>query len=277
MKRVKSVWKQILELGRQVSRLQLSLYGANACFFLVLSIFPALLLVLSSLRYTSLTATDLITMLEGIIPKALMGAAERLIVSTFYNSSGTVVSISALTALWSASRGIYGLLTGLNWVYGVRENRGYLYTRLISVVYLFAFLVVLMLTLILHVFGGSFIAYVERLNWPITSLLSQIVDLRMTLLVLVQILVFAVMYTALPNRRNRFFSSLPGAVAAALGWQGFSQLFSVYVDHLTGYSNIYGSVYAMALGMLWLYFCMMIVLFGGAVNCYFGGKRQENI
>ena len=66
-------------------------------------------------------------------------------------------------------------------------------------------------------------------------------------------------------------------MAAALGWQGFSQLFSVYVDHLTGYSNIYGSVYALALGMLWLYFCMMIVLFGGAVNCYFGGKRQENI
>lgn len=266
MKDKKTILDGLRRFVRQMSGLQLSLYGANACFFLVLSLFPALLLILASLRYTSLTAADLIFALEGVVPRALMSSVERLIVSTYYNSSGAVLSISAVTAVWSASRGIYSLLTGLNWVYGVRENRGYLYTRLISVVYLIAFLVVLMLTLVLHVFGNGIIAYIEDLDWPITEALSQIIDQRMVLLILVQILIFAVMYMALPNRRNHFWASLPGAVVAALGWQGFSQLFSVYVTHLTDYSNIYGSVYAMALGMLWLYFCMVIVLFGGAVN-----------
>jgi membrane protein len=53
---------------------------------------------------------------------------------------------------------------------------------------------------------------------------------------------------------------------AAVGWQGFSKLFSVYVAHFQDYANIYGSVYAMALGMLWLYFCMSILLFGGVLN-----------
>ena len=99
--------------------LQIPVYAANACYFLAIAIFPGLLLILASLRFTPLSATDLIRALEGILPSALLGAAESLIVSTYYNSSGAVVGISAVAALWSASRGVHGLLAGLNKVYGV--------------------------------------------------------------------------------------------------------------------------------------------------------------
>ena len=126
-----------------LTELQIPVYAANACYFLAISIFPALLLLLASLRYTPLSATDLIRLLEGILPGALMGAAESLIVSTYYNSSAGLLSISALAALWSASRGIHGLLTGLNRIYGVHEDRTWLYTRLISVGYTFLFLLVI--------------------------------------------------------------------------------------------------------------------------------------
>ena len=119
----------------------------------------ALLLMLASLRYTALSAVDLIRLLEGILPSALMGAAESLIVSTYYNSSAGLVGVSALAALWSASRGIYGLLTGLNSIYDVSENRGYFYTRGVSVLYTFLFLLVLLLTLVLHVFGTAFLEF----------------------------------------------------------------------------------------------------------------------
>ena len=79
-------------------------------------------------------------------------------------------------------------------------------------------------------------------------------------------MVFTALYMVLPNRRNRFWSSLPGATVAAVGWQVFSNLFSIYVQRLNVYTNIYGSVYALALGMLWLYICVTIVLFGGVLN-----------
>ena len=80
---------------------------------------------------------------------------ELSISSPICNSSGALVGVSAVTALWSASRGIYGMLTGLNAVYGVSENRGYIYTRSISVVYTFVFILILLLTLVLHVFGSA--------------------------------------------------------------------------------------------------------------------------
>jgi membrane protein len=74
------------------------------------------------------------------------------------------------------------------------------------------------------------------------------------------------MFIVLPNRHNSFRESLPGAVLASTGWLIFTQLFSFYVEHFSGYANVYGSVYAVALSMLWLYCCMSIVFCGGALN-----------
>ncbi len=256
----------LVSLVSWVMDLQIPVYAANACYFLVLMIFPALLLVMSSLRYTSLSANDLIEVLGTVVPSALMPTVERLIVNTYYNSSGVVISVSAVTALWSSSRGVYGLLTGLNHVYGVREDRGYFYTRLISVVYTFAFLMVLILTLVLHVFGKSIAAWINAKDLALVDWVVRVIDIRFLVLLGLQILVFTALYMVLPNRRNRFWSSLPGATVAAVGWQVFSNLFSIYVQRLNVYTNIYGSVYALALGMLWLYICVTIVLFGGVLN-----------
>ena len=247
--------------------MQIPVYAANACYFLAIAIFPALLLILASLRFTPLSATDLIRLLEGVLPGALMGAAESLIVSTYYNSSGAVLGISAIAALWSASRGIHGLLTGLNRIYGVHEDRGWLYTRLISVGYTFVFLLLVLVTLVFQVFGEALADRIWYGHHPLVDFLVEMVDWRSVWLLIVQILIFDLIYMVLPNKRNRFLRSLPGAIMAALGWQGFSHFFSMYVEHmLTRYTNIYGSVYTVAIGLLWVYCCMCILLFGGLLN-----------
>lgn len=238
---------RLRELMGRITELRLPLYGANACFFLILSIFPGLLLVLAALRFTPLSATDLIGLLQRLVPAALMPAVERLIVNAYYNSGGAMLSLSAVTALWSASRGVYGLMMGMNRVYGVEEDRGWLYTRVISAVYLFALLPVLVVTLLFH-------------------------SSRPVLLPLTQTAVFALIYMVLPNRKNSFLSSLPGAALSAVGWQVFSRLFSLYVLRSQDYAGIYGDLYAMALGMLWLYCCTTILLFGGAVNRFLSRK-----
>lgn len=251
---------------RRVQTMRIGLHAANAGYFIVLSIFPALVLLLSLLRYTSLDARDLLSALDGVIPEALLPAAEKLIISTYAYTSSAVVSVSAISALWSASRGIYGLLSGLNAIYGVQENRGYFYTRSISVFYTFLFLVVLLLTLLLNVFGESLLQMLPAVQGALWEFLAEIIDLRFLLMLLLQTGLFTAMFMALPNRKNSFSDSFPGAIFASGGWLLFSNLFSVYVDHFSGYATIYGSVYAVALSMLWLYVCLWLLFGGGALN-----------
>ena len=253
-------------LWQQIRTLRIPIHAANTGYFLILSLFPALVLIISILSYTTLDVHNLLGFLEGLIPAALLPEAEFLIFNTYEKTTKTVVGMSAVTALWSSSRGIYGLITGLNAVYRVPENRGYFQVRLISMAYTFLFLLVLMLTLILHVFGTGLLQFLSESSLPFLRFLTGIVDLRFFLLVFLQTALFTAMFTALPNRKNSVGDSLPGAFLASIGWLIFSHLFSIYVEHSPTYGNIYGSVYAVALSMLWLYCCISIVFYGGVLN-----------
>lgn len=257
-----------------IKRMHIPLHAANAGYFIVLAVFPALLLVLNILRYTGIDVETLVELLDGFLPNALLDAGEELVISTYEASSGTLLGLSAITALWSASRGIYGVLTGLNAIYGVAEDRGYIYTRSISVLYTFLFLIVLLLTLVLHVFGNTIMGMLTMIDNEVLIFLIDLIDLRFFLLLAVQSLIFTIMFMALPNRRNGFWESLPGGVLSSLGWLIFSDIFSIYVENFNRYANIYGSIYAVALAMLWLYCCMSILFYGGALNRYLAEQKN---
>lgn len=250
------------------------LHAAYAAYFIILSMFPALLLLLSILRYTGLQIENLADLISDFLPAALTDMADELVFSTYFNASATVVGLSALTALWSASKGIYGLLRGLNAIYGVSEDRGYWYTRGISVVYTFVFFLILLLTLVLHVFGNTIIAMLTMVDNEVLIFLIDLIDLRFFLLLILQSLVFTLAFMVLPNKRNGFWESLPGGVLSSIGWMVFSDLYSIYVENFSSYANIYGSVYAIALSMLWLYCCISILFYGGALNRYLKERRS---
>ena len=259
------VVKKTMSLLEYFSSLRIGVYGSSTCYFIVLSLIPFLLLVLSLLRYTGLGVEHLTQLVGGIVPAALMPKVEKLIVDTYASSSGTLASISAVIALWTASRGVLGILMGLNTVYEVEEDRNIIYTRTVSILYTFAFVIVLILTLVLNVFGNTILEHIGNEQGALW-LLDRAVELRFSVMLLLQTLLFTAMYMGFPNKHNRFLESLPGAVLTSLGWMVVSNLVSMYVEYFPNYANIYGSLSAVAIGMLWLYTCINIVFYGGVLN-----------
>ena len=116
-----------VHLAQRYSRMNISLYAANASFFIILSVFPLLLVLLGLIQYTPLGVEPLGEMLEGVLPETLLGPAEELILTTYDKaSSASALGLSAVTALWSSGRGIYALMTGLNAIDEEQEYRSYL-------------------------------------------------------------------------------------------------------------------------------------------------------
>ena len=255
-----------VRLCRFAASLKIRLHAAACCYFLVLAVFPGLLLLLGLVQLTNLEVERLGEMLSGVIPESLMEGVEEVILLTYDKLSASTIGLSAITTLWPASRGVYGLLTGLNAIYGAEESRGYLRTRLLCVGYTFAFVLILLLTLLLHVFGSRVAAVLSRIDAPFIRFLRQYIDLRFFLLLFLQSAIFTAMFLALPNKRSRVRDAVPGALLASSGWLIFSNLYSIYVDHFAHLGNVYGSVYAVSLSMLWLYCCISIVFYGGVLN-----------
>ena len=256
--------KKVKALAAYLGRQEVPLYAANASFFLILSIFPTLVVLLAMMRYTGMQVENFTDMVAEMVPSALMPMVNRLVLSAYVKSNVTVLSVSALAALWSASRGMYSFVMGLNAIYEVKENRGYFRTRLLSMGYTFAFLLVLILTLVLHVIEGDLLHMLQTL--PIPNWLLNLLDLRVFLLLILQTMLFTAMFITLPSRHNRLGESIPGALLASIGWQVFTNIYSVYCQESTAYASSYGSVYAVALCMLGLFFCICIVFYGGVLN-----------
>lgn len=254
-------WRQALKL---LQAMHISTHAAHACFFIILSLFPTLVLIFGFLRYTALQPEDLLDLISGLLPEALLPHAWNLIRSAYENTSKLVVSLSALTALWSAGRGVYGLQAGLNAVFSFQESRSWLQRRLLCTAYTFLFILVLLLTLVLQVFGNTMAQLLQRRTT--LQLWTDLAGFRFILLVLAQTLLFCAIFRYLPGKGLPFREGLPGALFACFGWMSTSSLFSLYVDYFPRYANIFGSVYAVALAGFWLYICISIVLYGAVLN-----------
>ena len=249
---------------RRIIALNIPLYASHASFFIALSVFPTLVLMFGLLRYTALLPEDLLDLISGLLPDALLPILWDLIRGAYENSSRLVISLSALTALWSAGRGVYALQAGLNAAYGLQEQRSWLHKRLLCMAYTFLLILVLLLTLVLHVFGNTTLLFLQQKYrfWAWVDFAA----LRFFLPVLMQTLLFCAMFMYLPGKRHGFRESLPGALFGSFGWMSASGVFSLYVAYFPRYANIFGSVYGVALAGFWLYICISIVFYGAVLN-----------
>ena len=143
--------KRIGLLARRVAAMQIPVYAGNASFFLLLSVFPVVSLLLSLLPYTPLTLDHLLAFCEEFAPDWTLRALEFFVRTLYASSSAAIVSASAVLTLWSASKGMLSLLYGLDAVAEVRETRGYVQRRLLCVLYTVGMLLALLLTLGLYV------------------------------------------------------------------------------------------------------------------------------
>ena len=260
---------------RALKRTQIPVYAGNAAFFLVLSFLPLLTLLLGILQYTVFGPEDLLEILSRILPDEVLPLFDDFLQKLYPKSGAAVISVSAVTAAWSASNGIYGMARGLGAVLDVKETRSYVHMRLLCLFYMLLFVLGLVLTLLLHVFGRKLLSVFTARALPLARTLSFLLEHLQLYSFFLLTALFSLLYLALPNRRQRLSRVLPGALAAAGAWLLFSALFSVYVNHFAKGLALYGSLTTMVLTMLWVYACVSIVFYGAFFN-HLLAQRREN-
>lgn len=267
------LYQKIKPLVKSVIAVQVGVYAANAAFFVLLSLFPAMMLLIGLLQYTPLTPTDLQNALSGFVPAALSPLLDYMTQELFVLNSIGILSFSAVFAVWSSSRGVYSLIRGINKVYHVQETRSYIVLRLRSALDTILLLLALIATLILHLFGQELC---ERLKNVGLFFLASIFHMNHIFIFIVLVCLFSLFYTRFPNQKQRLSHALPGAVATAFGWIVFSSLFTFYVSKIGNYSIYYGSLSIIALTMLWLYICLCMFFYGGMLNYYLSKKHTAS-
>lgn len=248
----------------------ISALSAHAAFFVLISFFPFVMFLLTLLSFfpfftETLPSVDL-SLLPGAVSSTILGAFTEL----SDRANGTILSVTVVLAIWSASRGILSIMRGLNSIHSIKETRNYIITRIIATVYTAILALLLLVMMLIFVFGNQLTLWLIERFPALADFALIIISLRTAVGICILIFFFLLIYTTLPNRKTSLWREFPGAVLTAAGWIGFSFLFSFYVNNFSNYTAIYGSLTAIVLCMLWLYACMYILFLGAEINSILG-------
>ena len=200
-------------------------YAAQTAYFIMLSFFPFIILLVTLIRYTSITPADVYEAARAIFP-ASMDSFILSLINEVYSKTAVTVSVSAIVAAWSAGKGFLALMRGMNTIYNVEERRNYIILRLRSALYTVVFVIAIILSLVVLVFGNSIHeAAVEHMPF-LAVVTGMIVRLKGIVGVCFLTVVFMLLYRFVPNRRARLLSQAPGALFSSVCWYLFSIGFS---------------------------------------------------
>lgn len=260
------------DFSAQMKKQNISAYAASIAFFFFLSLVPMLMLICTIIPFTPLTEENLVTAVTDITPNRIDPLAESLIADVYDKSAG-ILSIAAIATVWSAAKGVMALMRGLNAVNGVEEERNYFVVRGIASFYTVVMLIVVILSLFLMVFGNQLVELALHRIPQLKRIVSFAMNFRFLFVWLILTMLFAVIYAYVPDVKLKFREQIPGALFSAVVWSVFSWGFSMYVNYSNTY-GIYGSLSIIIIVLLWMYFCMYIIMIGAYLNRYFRPVNQ---
>lgn len=245
--------------------------AAELSYYFLLALFPLLIFLTSiiglAIGQGTETRQQLFSYLARIMPPSAFQLIEATMIEVTNGSGGGKISFGLLAALWAASNGMSAITDSLNVAYDVEEGRPWWKSRLVAITLTVALSVLIVSALLLVVAGGhigegiaghfgfssAFATGWKIVQWPLVFAFMM--------------LAFALIYYFAPDLREQKWSWLtPGAAIGVVLWLLVSLGFRIYLHYFDSYNKTYGSLGAVIILMLWLYFTGAAVLIGGEIN-----------
>ncbi len=263
---------------------RITVYAAQTAFYICISAIPfIMLLIMLSKLVSPFLVSEIMPVLTDVVPKGAGEVFEYIFSQAMERSDIPLVSTAAVGALWSAARGMRAITRGVSEVYKVSVKGTFISGIFRSLIYTFMFLAIIILTLLFFAFGDVLSkrgVYVVQ---------SETGIFKACLFLLFLTVYFSLLYYVVAkgglffrNEKNtssecpkKYTMQLPGAFLSAVGWVMFSYFYSLYIRYFPKSSYVYGSLGAVVFLMLWLYFCIFIILLGAEVNKFIYLKRKN--
>lgn len=256
-----------LKLKKRIIGHELSARSAQMTYYWVLAFFPFLIMLIAILAYTPIAENEFIVYLDGFLPPAIMPFIKNTLAQVLEYRSATLLSAGAVVSLWSASAAVSILIKGIHKAYSAIDSRPFWYRKALSVFYTAILALLIVGMIILLIFGNRLGSYVIDTFFKGNLVLKLIWEISRLALPLVALLLgLFIIYRFIPRRHLASKNVWPGTILTTIGWYGFSILFSIYVDKVSRYNQMYGSLGGMFILLIWLYSSGLLLLLGAEVN-----------
>jgi membrane protein len=265
-------WKEFLKtLKNEYSRDKVSDVAGSLTFFGVLALFPFLLFLVSlaSVIIDPAQAQVLIQELAKVAPQEVVAIIGERLQSLAAGDNVGLLTVGAVGAIWAASGGIVSLMKALNTAYGVEEKRPFWKVRGVA---LLTTLAAAALSIIAAAVAVATPAIANKLGGPFPALVTW---LRLPLAGVMMMFLWALLYYALPDVKQKFKFITPGSIVGVVIWVLASWGFSKYVANFGKYDANYGAIGGVIVMLLWMWITSQVILLGAEINAILEHRSPE--
>jgi len=261
-------WKPLERVRRQVAEDRVPLLAAGVAFHAMLALFPALIALTSvyGLLADPHRVQRELAQLDGLVPGTVRGLLRQELGSIIGSSPETLTAgliVAVLVTLWAASNGVNGLVRAVNLAHNRTDSRSFWRRRLLALALTVGGMALLVAVLGLTALAPALLAVLHlepmravTLSW-----------LRWPVLAVMVFTALCVLYRWAPDRVAADWRGIRVGAAVAAGlWLTASALFSLFVSNFGRFNQVYGSLAAAVVLLLWLDLGAFAILLGAEVD-----------
>ena len=262
---------------RQFFKTFLSLYmsadmditGVAVAYYIIVSVFPALMLLASLLPYFQFNVSQILTILKDLFPKQIYPTVANLVSTALTQPSTSWLGISIITTLWAISRSMSALQKAFNKAYGVEEHRDFIISHIVGIFLGIGLQLIIILSVLVLAFGKTVLQTLQRFLDLDHATYLELANQTTPIIYMALFLALLMLYFFLPNVRiKKIRFVLPGAIFVMVVMGTIGNLFAIYVnsyaDRLMDFRFV-TSVVILVL-MLWFVFMANILITGAVLN-----------
>ena len=271
-------WAVLKRTGKEFMDDGLTDWAAALTYYSILSLFPALIALVSVVGLVGSSATD--ALIENLATFAPSEARDILVnavtgLAESQSAAGLLFVLGLAGALWAASGYVGAFMRASNAIYDVGEGRPVWKTIPLRLLITVVMLILLAASAIMVVVTGPLAEAVGDLIGLGDVAVTAWDIAKWPVLILAVSLMFAILYWASPNVRQPGFRWItPGGIVAVVVWMIASGLFALYVANFGSYNKTYGSLGAVITFLVWLWISNLAVLFGAELNAELQRGRE---
>lgn len=262
MKRIKNAF---LKLWKIIQNPMVRVLPGQIAFFLVLSLFPILILIGLIASFFSISMTTIVEIIQEAFPNEIVD-----LVVPFLSGKGfdTNVGISMITGFVIASNGAHSIILASNALYGFPHSE-LLKRRIKSVFIIFLMVCLFVFTLIVLAFGDIILKQLISMvhSESIMTLIYYIIlYARWPIAMFFMFFHIKLIYTMAPDWKILSKYTTKGAAFTTIGWVLATMIYSYYANHFSNYDLFYGGLSNIVILMIWIYALSYILVIGIAIN-----------
>ncbi|KZK39213.1 YihY/virulence factor BrkB family protein [Lactococcus taiwanensis] len=277
---MKEKMKKIIQTAGELTRTfmtffkssEMSLSSIAVAYYLLLAIFPLVLIVGNILPFLQIDTSGLLVFLSNNLPNDIYKGVEPVVNNLLSQRNTGLLSVSVLAGFWTFSRALSALQMSMNKAYEVFNHRDFIISRIIGLASGFAILLFLYFSIVLSTFGQLILEQVYRVFPFDRSLYRTLHNMTLPAVAVAVFLSLMLLYFILPNvkiRKLRY--TMPGTIFSTFVLVFLTNFIAKYVSFALNQLDdlkLIGSLVVFAL-MIWFIFIARVLIIGAILNAVY--------